>query len=335
MTEAKEVKQHYEAGEAVSEPARSRARKERYRQISFWQRLAFLLEAIFVIPLATVISCLPWNMARALGRLCGLAAFYFDRRDKRQACYNLDVIYADNPLSEGEKHRIVKRLFINVGIGAFEYLKIGDLQAENCEDFVHIGDYSPLVRAIEEGKGVLAVTAHLGNWEYLGSVVAKMGLNVGAVIKRQHNPYTDRWLTDFREKKGKVKCFYNESSVVVHIASHLRRNGILAFLADQREISKPILVPFFGVPCGTYDGPAKLHIWYEAPIVFASAARQNDGKYLLSVEGPYHFERSGNLDHDCRRIMTWVNSQYEEMIRKYPDQWFSLLTPRWGHVRTF
>jgi Kdo2-lipid IVA lauroyltransferase/acyltransferase len=311
---------------------RSRPQKGRKRQIGFGQRLLFLLEAMFVIPLGTLISCLPWNTARAVARLAGLLMFHLDKRDKRQAYYNLDLIHAENPLSQEEKHTIVRRLFSNVAMGAVEFLKLADLRADNYEEFVEVGDYAPLLRALEAGKGVLAITAHLGNWEYLGSVVAKLGLNVAAIIKRQHNPYTDEWLKDFREDKGKVKCFYKDSSTVVHVDRHLKQNGVLGFMVDQRELARPILVPFLGMECLTHDEPARLHLWYEAPLVMCFAVKRNSGKYHLWAEGPYHFRRTGDTDRDCRKIMTWVNLQYEEVIRKHPDQWFSLMTPRWGHA---
>lgn len=301
---------------------------------AFAQQVLFLLEASVVIPLGTLLSRLPRRLVRPLGLLAGNVLYCLDARDRRQAYYNLDLMYADRPLTLEQKHRIVKKLFSNIGVGAVEFFKLGALDADNYGEFVELGDFEPLLRALKEGKGVLAVTAHLGNWEYLGSVVAKLGLKVGAVIYRQYNPYTDRCLKDFREQKGKVKCFYNDPSLMVHLEMHLKQNGILALMADQRELSKPVFVPFFGMPCPTHDGPAKLHLWYGAPMVFCSAIKLDSGKYFLSVEGPYHFESTGNMSQDCREIMHWVNGQYETMIRKYPDQWFSLLTPRWGHARS-
>jgi KDO2-lipid IV(A) lauroyltransferase len=303
------------------------------RPPSFKQHLLFLLEAIFVIPLGTLVSCLPWKLARPLGILVGDVVFLLGKRDRRQAYYNLDVMFPDGECSQTEKDRIVKQLFRNIALGAVEYLKMGDLRGGNHEQFVEIGDYTPLQHALEQGKGVLAVSAHFGNWEYLGSTVAKLGLSVGALIDRQENPYTDKWLKGIREKWGKVKCFYDDSSAMFHVDTLLKRNGILGLMADQRDIRRPVFVPFFGISSPTRDGPARLHLWYEAPIVFAFAVKQNNGKYLLSVEGPYGFERSGDLSEDCRRIMACINLKYEEMIRKYPDQWFSLLTPRWGHPR--
>lgn len=300
---------------------------------AFFKELLFLLEACVAIPLGTLLSRLPWRVVRVIGLVAGRLLYWLDSRDRRQACYNLDLMYADHPLASEQKVRIVKNLFSNIGVGAAEFFKIGEVGIDNYTEFVQLGDYAPLVRALEEGKGVLAITAHLGNWELLGSVVAKLGFKVGALIHRQYNPYTDRWLKRFREREGKVKCFYNDPLLTVHVEMHLKRNGILALMVDQRDLSRPVLVPFFGITCPTHDGPARLHLWYRAPLVFCSALKLDNGKYFLTAEGPYHFEPTGDFGEDCREIMRWVNGKYEEMIRKNPDQWFSLLTPRWGHAR--
>lgn len=303
------------------------------RKIGFLRQVAYCIEAVFVVAFGTFLSVLPHKSAKVLARFAGILAFHLDKRDRKWACRNLDILYPQPPLSKDQKDRIIRKLFINIGLGACEYLKIADLTAENYEDFVRFGDYRALEQALEEKKGVLAISAHMGNWEYLGSVVAKLGLNVATVIKHQHNPYTDKWLREIREKKGRVKCFYNNDPfLTIHIGSHLKQNGIIAMLADQRQVSKPLFVPFFGVPSATSDGPAKLHLWYDVPIVFCFSVKQNDGKYLLSVEGPYHFPRSDDLKADCRNIMMRINQKYEEIIRKYPDQWFSILTPRWEKI---
>lgn len=293
------------------------------------QQVGYILETICVVPLGAFISLLPWKTGRAFGRIAGTLAFYLNRRDKGRAYDNLDIIFAENPLSGEEKDRIIKKLFMNIASGVFEYFKIGSITEKNYLQFVRIENYEAIDRALDEKKGVLAITAHIGNWELLGSVGAKLRGNVGTIIKRQYNPYTDKWLKNIRERKGRVKCFYDESSIMIHIAKHLKQNGILAILADTSSHYKPIFVPFFGVQSATADGPAKLHLWYEAPIVLSFCVKQGDGKYLLSFDGPHHFKKSGDFKKDREVIMTWINQKYEELIRKYPDQWFSILTPRW------
>ena len=291
--------------------------------------IVHILEAVLVIALGTIFSRLPKAITRRVCLVGGAFLYRFDKRDRRLAYHNLDIIIKEPPLPQFKKDQIVKALFVNIVTGAVEYLRLDDIEPQNFLEFVRIDNYEAIHTALEKRKGVLAICAHLGNWEYLGTVSAKLGYHVGTILKRQHNPYTDRWLTRIREEKGGVKCFYHGIGLNHRIGVHLKQNGILALLADQRQIVKPLIIPFFGVPSATTDGPAKLHLWYEAPIVFAFSIQQADGKYLLQFDGPYDFAGSGDYKKDCVKIMTFINQKYETLIRKYPEQWLSLLTPRW------
>ncbi len=301
------------------------------KKISFLRRVGFVLEASIVIPLGNLALLLPWRTGRAIASVAGLFLFCISEKGKNRARENLDIIYWEHPLSEKEKTQIIRRLFVNMATSAFEYLKIRNITADNCLEFVHIDE--ALYRAIREDRGFIVVSAHVGNWEYLGSIAAKLGKNLGAVIHRQLNPYTDKWLREIREKDGKIRCFYDEVSAMRPMVAHLRRNGTLAILADERHLNNPVFVPFFGRQAATPDGPARLHLLYGTPIVFCFSIKQEDGKYLLTFDGPYHFEKSGDLKKDCEVIMTCMNKKYEEVIRRHPDQWFSLLTPRWERGR--
>ncbi|MCF8143891.1 MAG: hypothetical protein K9N21_08240 [Deltaproteobacteria bacterium] len=291
--------------------------------------IAFILEAVVVMALGTIFSQLPKTIVSRLSAVSGTVLFRLDRKDRKRAYHNLDIMFSEAPLSPFEKARIVKGLFKNIAALAFEYLQLDRLYAENLAVFVKSENPRAVVEALGEKRGVLIITAHLGNWEYLGVLGSRLGYNVATVLKRQHNPYTDRWLAGIREKKGGFKCFYPGRGLSYRIGAHLKQNGILALVADQRDISSPLIVPFFGKPGQTADGPARLHLWYESPIVFAFSIRQPDGTYLMAFDGPYHFSGSGDRKGDCVRIMTLINQKYEAIVGKYPEQWLSLLTPRW------
>ena len=294
--------------------------------------VGYILEAVLVIALGAVFSQLPKSMAGHFGFFAGALLFRLDKRDRKWAYHNLDIMFKDRPLLQFEKDRIVRALFINIAKLAFEYLQLGKLKAKTLPEFLQAENHQAVDEALGEKKGVLVITAHFGNWEYLGVLGSQLGYHVATVLKRQHNPYTDRWLTKIREEKGGVKCFYHGRGLNHRIGVHLKQNGILALLADQRYISSSLIAPFFGVSSITAAGPAKLHLWYESPIVFAFSIKQPDGRFLLQFDGPYHFAGSGDHRRDCVNIMTFINKKYEAVIRKYPEQWLSLLTPRWQGV---
>lgn len=303
------------------------------RKISPLQRIGYILEYVFVVPLAFLISLIPWKAVPALSRFLGKVLFAVDKRDKEIAYRNLDIIYKDKPMNREEKDALIMKVACNVARVGLEMVKIGSVNEKNYGQFVRMEGYENVDKALAKGKGLIVVTAHLGSWEFLGGIPAKLGRHVVAIMNRQHNPYTDDWIRNIREKKGKIQCLYNEIGDLTKIIRHLKKGGIVAIVADQTYYFKPIFVPFFGRTAATADGPARLHIKFGAPIMMAFGTYQEDGKYLLKYNEAVTFEKTGNDDKDCETIMTWVNQQYEKVILQTPEQWFSLLHDRWERTK--
>jgi KDO2-lipid IV(A) lauroyltransferase len=303
------------------------------RKLSFFVGIIYILEFIVVVPLTVFLSLLPLSLLRIIAKKIAFLIYLLDKKNKKIAEYNFRIVFKDKPLTETEKEKLLKKLYENLTIYAVEYLKLWIINKKNYHKFVEFENYEYVDEALSLGKGLIVVTAHIGNWEYLGSVPAKLGKNLAVIINRQFNPYTDWWLRVIREKCGKIKCFYNEVGDLSKIVRHLRNGGIIGTLADQTYYFQPIFVPFFGMPSATADGPAKLHIRYKAPLMMAFAIRQKNGKYLLKFSKYVFFETSKDIDKDCERIMSWINSEYEKIILEYPEQWFSFFHHRWERTK--
>ena len=305
----------------------------RRKKVTVLERIGYILELIIVIPLSWLIALIPMNAITGFSRALGWLLFQLDARDKKWADMNLDIIFKDNPPTKAQREAIVREVFRNVARLAVEYLKVGKVTAENYAKYAEFVNFEALDKALEKKKGVLVVTLHMGNWEWMGSIPAKLGYDLAVIINRQFNPYTDKWMKNIREKKGKIKSFYNEISEMKSIYRHLKNNGVVALLADQTYYFKPIMVPFFGIACGTADGPAKMHLKFGAPIVMCHSILEKDGRYRFIFEEPMMFEATDNPDADYQRIMTWINGRYETYIREHPEQWFSLLHGRWERTK--
>lgn len=299
------------------------------RKITFLQRIGYIFEFLIVVPLALLLMLFPFFLDRPLAWLFGSIAYLLDGANKKRARENFKILFKENPLSKKEQNRILYRLHKNIIRFGLEYIKIGRVTAKNYKRFAVMENTAALEKAEKKGKGVICVTLHLGNWEWLGTIPAKLGTDLAVVMERQWNPYTDKFLRWLREKPGQMKCFYNEISAVRGIAKHLRSGGTIALVADQTYYFKPLIIPFFGKNCGTADGPAKMHFKYGAPIVMCYSYRGEDGKYVMRFEDPVEFKREGSPEEDYERVMKWVNQKYESYIMDHLDQWFSLLHPRW------
>lgn len=303
------------------------------RNIGFMQNILYILEAVLVIPIATILGLLPRFAARALAKAIGFLLNLLAVRSKKIAMKNLDVIYSGGEKTLKEKKAIIKSLTYNVARFAVEYLQLSRVNSRNYHRYAVLDGLENIQEALKENKGVIVVTAHVGNWEFLGSIPAKLGIDLGVIINRQFNPYTDAWLRNIREYGGKIKNFYNEVSDMVRISRHIRKGGVIGILIDQTYYFHPIFVPFFGKSSATADGAARFHLKFGAPMLTAFSIRQPDGRYLLRYNKPFHFKKSGDMEKDILDLTAWINSEYEKIIREYPDQWFSLFHDRWERTR--
>jgi KDO2-lipid IV(A) lauroyltransferase len=303
------------------------------RKITPFQRFLYILEYIVVVPIATVLSLIPRRIFYFIGGLLARVLFRLPLGFKALCYKSLDIIFKDPPLSWEEKTRIVKNLYLSIVRYGIEYSKLREFNAKNYEKFAVLEGYGNIDKALSLGKGLIVVTAHIGNWEYLGGVPALLGKNVAVIINRQFNPYTDVWLKNIREKHTKMKNLYNEVGDLKKIIRHIKQGGAVAFVNDQTYYFKPIFVPFFGLPAATADGPARFHLLYGAPIMMAFSIRRPDGKYILRYEEAVSFPPSGDIEKDCAEITAWINRQYEKIILEHPDQWFSLGHGRWERTK--
>jgi lauroyl/myristoyl acyltransferase len=97
------------------------------RKTTLARTIAYILEAVAVIALATIFSRLPRTIIRRFGVLSGRILFRLDRKDRKQAYHNLDIVFKEPHLLPSEKDRAVKRLFENIAALTFEYLQLDRL----------------------------------------------------------------------------------------------------------------------------------------------------------------------------------------------------------------
>ncbi|MFT8108441.1 lysophospholipid acyltransferase family protein, partial [Salmonella enterica subsp. enterica serovar Enteritidis] len=74
-------------------------------------------------------------------------------------------------------------VYQNLGYNFAEFLQEDQLSSEEIEDIVDFKGLEYLDQALEEGKGVIIYTAHLGNWELMGTALSRRGYSVDAIAR--------------------------------------------------------------------------------------------------------------------------------------------------------
>lgn len=179
--------------------------------------------------------------------------------------------------------------------------------------------------ALALGKGIIAVTGHLGNWELGGAYMAARGVAIDAVARGAANKLFEAYVTRTRQEIGMEVI--HDKDAVRRTPRSLRENRMVAFVSDHDALGlASTFVPFFGRPAKTPRGPAVFALRFGAPVLFIVVLRQPSGRYLVHIE-PVEVAPTGDREADVDAIVLRFTQMLEDKVREYPEQYF------WQHRR--
>lgn len=236
---------------------------------------------------------------------------------------NLVRAFPERPA--GWRRRVAAGCYRHLGREGAAVLRMAALDRRAVLRRTRVEGLEPVRRAVEEGRGAVIVTGHLGNWEIGGAAVAARGVPLTVVALRQGNPLFDRDLVRVRERLG-MRVVYKKDAPV-HALRVLRSGGAVAVVGDQNPIRGGVAVDFFGRPANTARGPAVLALRSGAPVFVGSGLRSRDGAgYRIRID-EVPVRRSGDVEGDVRRLVQAYTARLEAEVRRAPEQYF------WQHRR--
>jgi lauroyl/myristoyl acyltransferase len=181
-----------------------------------------------------------------------------------------------------------------------------------------IDGQEPTRAALARGRGCVSVTAHLGNWELAGRLLAALGRPVHVVMAPEVDPAVGALLD--RGGHPGVRFVRLTSPVVgVELVAALRRGEVVAFQFDRAAGGRgDAPVPFFGAPARFPLGPFVMAAAAGAPVVPAFCVLGPDGRYRLHVEPALAVSRGAEVEALRAAVAT-----LERYVRAHWDQWFN------------
>ena len=220
--------------------------------------------------------------------------------------------------------RTVRETYRHLGREVVSMVRLSRLRPDEVIALTDVPSWDEFQEALAEGKGVLVVTGHYGNWEVAAAAVAARGVPIHAIVKPQRNRLVDTMVQEARARLGIGTISMRKAPRRVPRVLH--RGGVVGIVADQDARSRGIWVPFFGIPASTFRGPAQFALRLDAAVFASIARRLPDGRYR--VEGTrIPLVRTGDAEEDERRLMAALAAHLEGEIRKDPGQYF------WFHKR--
>jgi lauroyl/myristoyl acyltransferase len=166
--------------------------------------------------------------------------------------------------------------------------------------------------------GLVSLTAHVGNWELAGRLLAgRSARPVHVVVVPEEARELERWVR--RDGDGVRFVSRSRPTVSLELVAALRRGEVVAVQGDRALGSRgDIVVPFFGRPAAFPLGPFLLASGAGVPLVAGFCLLDRRRQYTVKVAEPLTAKRG----HEEEAARAWV-AILEGVVREYPTQWFN------------
>ncbi|MCM8779196.1 MAG: lysophospholipid acyltransferase family protein [Candidatus Omnitrophica bacterium] len=261
---------------------------------------------------------LPLKYAYRIASGIAILYYFFYRRERQALWHNFRIM----GIKEREIKRYARQVFCNFAKNLVDFFRFGLIDKSFLREKVKIIGLENMDMALKMGKGILGLTAHLGNWELGGVIMAQRGYPLNAVAWEHRDPRINKIFVYQRQRKGiKViplgialrRCF-----------EALRNNEIVAMLGDRDFSARgnKTEVIFLGRPFRVPRGPATLSLRTGSVIVPGFTIRENDESFCLYFEKPIFYLPTGNYEKDVEELTQRIMKVIEKYVKKYPEQWF-------------
>jgi lauroyl/myristoyl acyltransferase len=166
--------------------------------------------------------------------------------------------------------------------------------------------------------GMISLTAHVGNWELAGRLLARRSARpTHVVVAEEEARELERWVR--RDGDGVRFVSRSRPTVSLDLLAALRRGDVVALQGDRALGNRgDVLVPFFGRPAPFPVGPFLLARAVGVPIVPAFCLLGSDHRYTVTVMEPLTVTAGRERD----AVRAWVGL-LEGVVRQRPTQWFN------------
>jgi len=273
-----------------------------------------------------LIGVMPLRLLHVAGIRLALILFFMWRKRRGVIIENLKLAFGPR-LDKREMKRLYRGIVTNIGKGVMEDLKSPSLSDRHFSDIEVMG-LNHLKDAADQGKGVIAVSAHLGNFPLIGRKLSLLGYRFNYIIRDPHNRLGVKLFEWIVEREGVNLIPDKPKNLCLKRSMECLKNGeILFILSDISAVSGGIYVDFFGHEVPTFKGPVTLSLRSGAPILPMFIVWDADGRQRIIIEAPLSLIREGRIEDIIYKNTSHIVKIIEGYIRRYPTQWW------WVHRR--
>lgn len=244
---------------------------------------------------------------------------------------NIDQVFGEQ-LSLSQKEHLAKAFYSHLLTSIKEMILLRFLSEKKLCERVEVRGYERLLEIADEGKGVLVLTGHFGNWEFapLGGILNfKQFQGQFHFIRRMLGNKTIEKILFRRYYRAGLNVIPKKNSLQ-QVCDVLEKNHAVVFVLDQHAslVNRDgVAVEFFGKKAGTYRSLASISRNIGVAVVPAAGYRLPNGHHVLEFFEPIVWKDYPTTQESIYRNTLAYNQALERIILAHPEQWL------WLHKR--
>ena len=267
-----------------------------------------------------VVNAIPYALAMKIARGLGWTAFSVFGFKRRRTLTRIRGVFPEK--SEKEAKAIAVRSLQNILQTAVEMMRAPKMDRPWMDRYVKDGQhYKDLLQAyVDEGKGVVIMVPHSGNWYMAAWSMAKYGLPLFAIAARQRNPKLNAWMN---RQYGDIEVLDRDCrGTLAQIREKLSAGRAFAILPDLRVWDKDVEADFLGGKANVSRSGAAFAVKCGCPIVVAIMTRQ-DGRHVFNHIATLRPDPNAtDKKEEARRLTRETLKLLSDEIMKTPGDWY-------------
>ena len=266
----------------------------------------------------SVVERLPRRWAYALAVFAARFAYWFSPLARPRLQYNIGVARPD--LDERELRRTTWLNFRNHAKAYADLMLLPRTQVSAMRPLLHVEGRENLEAARAIGKGVMAVSCHMGSYEVVSAIWAATLSPVSFFAEELEPRALFEWYRDTRARLG-ISVLTLSVSGIRKVTQALRENEMVITAIDRDITGTGHLMPFFGRLAPIPTGTAAIALRSGTPLLPVCVYRLPDDSYMAEAAPPVVAKSTGDRRADEIRVTQELIGHIEGFIRRHPEQW--------------
>ena len=283
-------------------------------------RLSVNLEYGVLRAACAAVNAVPYPLAMAAARGLGWFAFRVCGFKRARTLKRIRAVFPG--ISAREANAIAVQSLQNILQTGVEMIRAPKLDRAWMD--AHVADGAlykdKLQELVDEGRGVVIMVPHSGNWYMAAWSMAKYGLPLFALAARQRNPKIDAWM---KRQYGDIEVLDRSCrETLVRIKDRLEAGRAFAILPDLRVRHPDVSADFFGGKANVSRAGAMFAVRSHAPIVVAQMRREN-GKHVFNHIATLRPDLDAtDKKAEAARLTREALALLDKAVRERPGEWY-------------